>query len=87
MNYLLTQDEYRALTSAKVERSQEAEQALLSLCRRAAAHIPVERPWAGQDAEPEPWGCILNEVGRNPGYCDDCPAKAVCPYPHKRFSQ
>jgi hypothetical protein len=34
------------------------------------------------------WGCMLTaEKNGDEWYCDDCPAKKVCPYPYKSWSQ
>lgn len=61
---------------------------LQELCRLAARHVPIKYSWS-PGMEPKPWGCILDKAGthRNPGYCDECPARNLCPYEHKEWSK
>jgi hypothetical protein len=59
---------------------------LQALCTQAAMHIPVAHDRSG-DKTPRPWGCILGPREQHPGYCGDCPAQKICPYPGKEWSQ
>jgi hypothetical protein len=85
MNYILTEEEYKVILAHNKQKDEEKEKKLQELCTLAAIHVPVPRPWAGKDAKPEPWGCILSPD--SPGYCDDCPATEVCPYQFKEWSK
>ena len=87
MQYILTQDEYDELRRAQDVLATDKKADLQKLCTDAANHIPVSPPWA-QQSTPEPWGCILNEGVRiRAAYCDHCPARHVCPYDYKEWSQ
>jgi hypothetical protein len=86
MQYLLTQDEFYALQRRRAAQKAEQKTALQALCMLAADHVPVHCHWH-PDEPPHPWGCILSEGENNPGYCDLCPAKDVCPYEGKKFSK
>lgn len=88
MKYILSEEEYVELINKKQYLEGEVVE-LQNLCMLAAKHIPVPRPWAGEDAKPEPWGCILedDEDGGYIEYCDDCPCTEVCPQEHKSWSK
>ncbi len=86
MQYLLTAEELKALNEKKELHEISQTGKLQELCTLAANHIPVVRPWMGEDAEPEPWGCILDKE-TDPGYCDDCPMDEACPWPSKHWSK
>ena len=55
---------------------------LQKLCSLAAKYVPVDPDWF---EEPGPWGCILDSG--SDWYCDECPAKDVCPYEQKEWSK
>jgi len=99
MMYILTQEEFNALTAKKDSVKLENTKKLQQLCTKIANEMPISRSWNPKD-EPKPWGCILNvksgrhmkesyepKEGRNPGYCDECPVETICPYPYKEHSQ
>ena len=86
MQYLLTQQEYDALHREKRLRTDAQTAELQKLCTLAAQHIPIVLEWR-RDKPPSPWGCILGPREQNPGYCDDCPSKQVCPHDGKEWSQ
>lgn len=86
MQYLLTEQEFRALKDEQQRRIEADEEQLQAFCTLAAMHIPVIREWS-HDKRPRPWGCILGPQEQRPCYCDDCPSAAFCPYPHKEWSQ
>lgn len=88
MQYILTQAEYDDLRRAQGVLDTAKKAALQKLCTDAANWIPVPRPWAHGDKTPAPWGCILDESSQNhSGYCDDCPARNICPHDDKEWSQ
>lgn len=87
MQYLLTPDELENLQQRAIAVEVKHEDELQELCTLAAIHVPILRPWA-PDTAPAPWGCILAEDKKNHSvYCDDCPARKVCPYEGKEYSQ
>lgn len=86
MQYLLTQQEYEALHRERKLRTDGQTAELQALCTLAAQHIPIVREWSS-DKTPRPWGCILGPDEQDPGYCDRCPAREVCPHPGKEFSK
>ena len=86
MQYLLTQQEYEALRREKSLRTDGEKARLQELCTTAAQHIPIVIEWSS-DKTPRPWGCILGPREQSPGYCDQCPAKDVCPHEGKRVSK
>lgn len=86
MQYLLTEQEYNALRQEQRLQARASQEELQAFCTQAAMHIPVVVEWR-YDKTPRPWGCILGPREQDPGYCDRCPAKAVCPHPHKEWSK
>lgn len=86
MQYLLTEQEYNALRAEQRLQIKANQEELQALCTQAAMHIPIVPDWS-DDKTPRPWGCILGPREQHPGYCDDCPARKVCPYPSKEWSQ
>lgn len=86
MQYLLSEEEYRALTASQHRAKLEQTEKLQAICTLAAQHIPVTRDRASEKT-PAPWGCILGPRSQNPGYCDDCPVSEICPYQGKEWSQ
>ena len=86
MQYLLTEQEYNALKAEQRRRMEASEAELQAFCTLAAMHIPVVLEYS-HDKTPRPWGCILGPVTQTPGYCDDCPAKNICPNDRKEWSQ
>lgn len=87
MQYILTQAEYDDLCRAQFMLTTARESELQRLCTDAANHIPITRGWAPNDPS-APWGCILDESSQNHGgYCDDCPARRICPHDKKEWSQ
>jgi hypothetical protein len=97
MQYLLTEDEYRAMQNAADERRLAENEKLAALCKLAAMHVPVASGWM----KGKPWGCPHVPESReeynahryawalahgDPGecrtcFCDHCPAHDVCPLP------
>ena len=87
MQYILTQAEYDDLRRAQGVLTTAKNAELQKLCTDAANHIPIAREWVPND-QPAPWGCILDKRSPNHGgYCDDCPARRICPHDNKEWSQ
>lgn len=85
MQYILTQQEYEALRLERRRRTEKETATLQALCTLAAQHIPVSVEW--RSGPPKPWGCILGPSEQDPSYCDECPARDVCPNDGKEWSQ
>ena len=83
MQYVLTEEEYKALhASNDAERKQWAI-SMQRLCTMVADHMPAGVEWIGKE---KPWGCILTQ-DHGEWYCDDCPVKNDCPYENKQWSE
>jgi len=87
MKYLLSEQEYKELTSTRRKRLDVLDNELQEFCTKAAMHIPIVRDWPGCDKTPKPWGCILGPREQHPIYCDDCPCIKICPYDGKEWSK
>lgn len=85
MQYILTEDEYKELSSKKSWKTglNVSEKRLQELCTKIANEMPVKWGWGGP--EPKPWGCILTEDDE--WYCDKCPVQDICPHKCKEWSQ
>jgi len=86
MQHLLTEEELAGLKAEIKAANMREKEKVQKLCTLVASFKPVPRIWMGEDATPEPWGCVRNEVN-NPGYCDNCPVNEECPYEHKEWSK
>jgi len=91
MQYILTEEEYRALREKATRASKfPSDKALQELCTKIADTMPIKRRWDPK-GEPTPWVCKLskNEDMRdaNMGYCDQCPVQDICPHPYKSWSK
>lgn len=84
MQYILTQDEFQELTRLKKNYEKGEIDKLQKFCTFVAENLPIIVSW-DKDKEPRIWGCILTE--NHHGYCDQCPAKEVCPNQHKYYSK
>jgi hypothetical protein len=83
MQYILSQKEYddlRFIHDAKVVNNTGK---LQTLCSTIADTMP-HKFWGNE--EPAIWGCILTK-GKSMGYCDECPAKEICPHTNKSWSK
>lgn len=85
MQYVLTQEELDALRGAAAKVQLEERDKVQKLCTLVAEHMPVPMPWS-PESPPRPMGCILLRSHQS-GYCDNCPVKADCPHPHKKWSK
>lgn len=83
MQYILTEDEYRALTETKRKRDEAETAELQRLCTLVAEHAPSIE-WPGSKENPRPNGCPI--TGKY-AYCSGCQAREMCPNPHKRYGQ
>lgn len=83
MQYLLTAEEYKTLTGdAKAWRSLPyTPDELQNFCTIVADTMPAARSY---DDKTAPWGCVISGKSE---YCDECPAKEICPYKYKQWSQ
>lgn len=81
MQYILTQEEYDALTTVKKKAEIAQTRTLQRLCTKIANEMPVG---SRIDCPPEPWGCI---IGNPDNYCDDCPVQTICPNEWKSWSK
>lgn len=86
MQYLLTQQEFETLQRDARMLAHKNDAALQAFCTLAAQHIPIVVEWS-HDKTPRPWGCILGPREQDPGYCDRCPAREVCPHDGKEWSK
>ena len=85
MQYVLTEAEYQALLAQGREQLRCDVKKLQDFCTKVANEMPVKY-WGNEEART--WGCILNPRGiTNPGYCDECPSRDLCPHDSKRWSQ
>ena len=83
MQYLLTEDEYKQLqAAAKAGIIAPTKQQLQAFCTMVADSLPVKVTYREDKII---WGCII--TGNGHGYCDDCPARKICPYDSKSWSQ
>jgi hypothetical protein len=82
MQYLLTEEEYQKLQAdVEIGRRSPSKTALQKFCTHVADNMPAKVKWIGEE---KPWGCILS---RSDWYCDSCPARIICPHPHKEYSK
>lgn len=90
MQYIYDEQEmadHRAML-AKLERLPTVEK-LQEFCTFVADNLILTTGWASG----RPWGCIIKGDTTRRGavrvdhYCDECPAKNVCPHPYKRWSK
>jgi len=86
MQYLLTYAEYNALESAAEKgRKGPTKRELQEFCTRVANEMPVRWTWGEGKDTPKPWGCILTV--KREWYCDECPARRLCPHDNKNWSK
>lgn len=81
MMYVLSETEFdNVVKDRKQLKRLPTEDALLEFCKEAANIMPVKEGWYAGKV----WGCILTKTQR---YCDDCPAREVCPHDYKEWSK
>lgn len=88
MQYILTEEEYQALTKKKDWKAGVGVtgKRLQQICTKVADEMPIKWSWGGSN--PEPWGCIITkEKQGEEWYCDQCPVQDICPHPYKAWSQ
>lgn len=87
MQYLLNQLEYDSLREqAEIGKRAPSKRDLQAFCTRVANEMPVRWTFGAGKVEPKPWGCILTKTDVD-WYCDQCPARRICPHPEKEFSK
>ena len=74
MQYVLTEEEYKALVDAKKKALQDVGSTLQNLCTMVADNLPITVYWS---KEKEPWKCIHSM--ETEWYCDNCPVLEMCP--------
>lgn len=77
MQYLLTEQEYKALVDAPKIIEKKTDKIIADLCRRVALHEPTEDTG-------RPYGCVQEYPSSLD--CDDCPLQDVCTYDRKSWS-
>lgn len=90
MQYILTEEEYKALKSKQNHEIELSRKKLQILCTKIANEMPVVWGWNGPD--PKPWGCKItieenSEFGTDEWYCDKCPVAEICPSDEKEWSK
>lgn len=82
MQYILSQEEMeKAQQEAKLLRRYPSIESLQEFCTMVANTVLVTHGWYKDKV----WGCILTV--KREWYCDDCPARHICPHPNKHFSK
>lgn len=84
MQYILTQEEYDALSAKQKLDIGMQRSKLQKLCTKVADTMPVSVKWINE-GKPEPWGCIITTNFEH--YCDECPVQEICPHEHKEWSK
>lgn len=84
MQYVLSQEEMDATRqkASALDRLPSVEK-LQEFCTFVADNLILTTGWA----KGRVWGCILSKPDRMCNYCDDCPAKGLCPYEYKEWSK
>lgn len=82
MQYVFSQEEMDELNGKQesLERLPSIKD-LQEFCSFVSDNLILTSGWA----KGRVWGCILTRSKDN--YCDDCPARKVCPNPNKEFSK
>lgn len=94
MQYILTEEEFTDLqkkASANLNSTMPSKKELQKFCTMIANTVPVKSGWYKDKI----WGCIITKENSNPEdedyepewYCDECPAREVCPYEYKTWSK
>ena len=82
MQYVLNEEEYQKYQALKEQLEElPSVKELQKFCTEVANNMPVKEGWY----KGRIWGCILDRSDE--GYCDDCPARKVCPYDYKEYSK
>jgi hypothetical protein len=84
MQYILIEEEYKALKQKPLDIKKEADKIIADLCQVVADWQTIENPYYPEDGL-EPHCCI-----RSVSYehcCGRCPVKDICTYNHKEWSQ
>jgi hypothetical protein len=82
MQYLLSPEEWARLQDqVKAAKRLPTQEALQNFCTYVADNLVLTEGWY----KGKPWGCILTKSYE--WYCDDCPARHVCPHEDKEWSK
>ena len=89
MQYILTQEELDQLKADAANAIKKVTADLQTACTLLADNMPVKHPWDPASTDTKPWGCILSQTSptKDEWYCDHCPARKLCPNPHKNWSK
>jgi len=91
MNYILTQGEYDRLMLKGENAEKELADTLMDLCQRVADSEKSIKPYDWKEGdELIAYTCILTRIAEGSHmyiYCDTCPVRKICPYPHKEWSK
>lgn len=83
MQFLLTAEEWDKIRQERAANHRmPSKEVLQKFCTHVADTLMVTDGWAAGRT----WGCILT-ASKNMGYCDQCPARDVCPYENKSWSK
>lgn len=87
MQYILTEEEYKAINRRSKELDElPSKKELQKFCTMVANTLPVSGGWY----DGKVWGCILtkkDDDGYDEWYCDQCPSRKICPYDYKEWSK
>jgi len=82
MQYILSQEEMDANRQKLSDMSRlPSPKKLQEFCTMVANTLPVKGGWYAGKV----WQCILTV--KQEWYCDDCPARDICPHPSKHWSK
>lgn len=84
MQFILTQEEYAALSNRAEARDKRMDKKFQALCSKIANEMPVKWEGWADTQEKKPWGCYLTM--KEEWYCDNCPVQEICPA-RKTYSQ
>jgi hypothetical protein len=90
MQYILTEEEYNQLKNDPKNQKSETDKIIADLCRMVADNKVIKREDVNKLdksfwREEAPWKCIRSTDYE--WYCDLCPVKKICTWPHKNYSK
>ena len=90
MQYILTQEEYKALQNKDADVQLDLKNEIADLCQEVASLRHVSNNFNGVKTN-TPYGCIRNVHLSNEWprawYCDDCPVRTICTFTGKEYSK
>lgn len=75
MQYILSEEEYKALKAEQSYQMSLSKDKLQKLCTKIADTMPVSVAWI--EGGPQPWKCVYSVDYE--WYCDECPVRTICP--------